>query len=460
MSQHQPHVRRNRARRERDGQPHADRHRCRGAGARRRRRRVVSPQGGGPDERISAQGAAAIALMAGLLNRRLPGPGSAIIGTAFRYAGACHIGDTLTATVTAKASTAHGHHRFRSARARTSTARRSSTASPWCRRRPAYRVRQRRDAARSSCAATTASPSCSSSAKRCRRHLRHRPSLRSRRAAGPDRGGEARTDRSGSGRSGGEDPRRRARRGHRPLAVPDRSGGAQPCRRGESGRAGARRPGRRADEGEPSHRRADGRGRVDRRRAPYGAAHLARVRDGRPDLSAAPDGHRLRDQSLSESRGQGRHLPERDRSRAYPRRSRSRGSRSCPPSRRSTRAFRERSTLPHCARWPTAARSGRHSRRSARVRQRDLGRGGAHEGIDSPVAGRADILLVPDLEAGNMLAKQLQYLAGADSAGIVLGTRVPIVLTSRSDNVRTRLASAAVMKLVANARRSRLIPRE
>lgn len=73
--------------------------------------------------------------------------------------------------------------------------------------------------------------------------------------------------------------------------------------------------------------------------------------------------------------------------------------------------------------------------------------------IDSPVAGRADILLVPDLEAGNMLAKQLQYLAGADAAGIVLGTRVPIVLTSRADSVRTRLASAAVMALVAHARR-------
>ena len=73
--------------------------------------------------------------------------------------------------------------------------------------------------------------------------------------------------------------------------------------------------------------------------------------------------------------------------------------------------------------------------------------------IVSPVAGRADILLVPDLEAGNMLAKQLQYLAGADSAGIVLGTRVPIVLTSRADSVRTRIASAAVMALVADARR-------
>jgi phosphotransacetylase len=72
--------------------------------------------------------------------------------------------------------------------------------------------------------------------------------------------------------------------------------------------------------------------------------------------------------------------------------------------------------------------------------------------IASPVAGRADILLVPDLEAGNMVAKQLQYLAGADSAGIVLGARVPIVLTSRADSVRTRLASVAVMKLLAQAR--------
>jgi phosphotransacetylase len=73
--------------------------------------------------------------------------------------------------------------------------------------------------------------------------------------------------------------------------------------------------------------------------------------------------------------------------------------------------------------------------------------------IVSAVAGRADILLVPDLESGNMVAKQLQYLAGADSAGIVLGTRVPIVLTSRADNVRSRLASTAVMVLLAHARR-------
>jgi len=67
--------------------------------------------------------------------------------------------------------------------------------------------------------------------------------------------------------------------------------------------------------------------------------------------------------------------------------------------------------------------------------------------IDSPVAGDADILLVPDMEAGNMLAKELSYLAGADAAGIVLGAQVPIVLTSRADNPRARLASCAVATL-------------
>lgn len=73
--------------------------------------------------------------------------------------------------------------------------------------------------------------------------------------------------------------------------------------------------------------------------------------------------------------------------------------------------------------------------------------------IDSPVAGRANVLVVPDLEAGNMLAKSLSFLAGADAAGIVLGARVPIILTSRADSVMTRLASCAVAALVANARR-------
>ncbi|HEY8331217.1 MAG TPA: phosphate acetyltransferase [Pseudomonas sp.] len=73
--------------------------------------------------------------------------------------------------------------------------------------------------------------------------------------------------------------------------------------------------------------------------------------------------------------------------------------------------------------------------------------------IDSPVAGRANVLVVPDLEAGNMLAKSLTFLAGADAAGIVLGARVPIILTSRADSLLSRLASCAVAVLVAKARR-------
>ena len=77
----------------------------------------------------------------------------------------------------------------------------------------------------------------------------------------------------------------------------------------------------------------------------------------------------------------------------------------------------------------------------------------AIKGIESEVAGDPDILLVPDLEAGNMLAKQLSFLMHADAAGLVLGARVPIVLTSRADSVRVKLASCAVAKLLALAAR-------
>jgi len=77
--------------------------------------------------------------------------------------------------------------------------------------------------------------------------------------------------------------------------------------------------------------------------------------------------------------------------------------------------------------------------------------------IDSPVAGKADVLVVPDLEAGNMLAKSLTFMADADAAGIVLGARVPVILTSRADSVTTRLASCAVAALVAHARRRDLL---
>ena len=77
------------------------------------------------------------------------------------------------------------------------------------------------------------------------------------------------------------------------------------------------------------------------------------------------------------------------------------------------------------------------------------------KGIKSVVAGDPDILLAPDLEAGNILAKQLTFLANADSAGMVLGAKVPIILTSRADSVRSRIASCGVAKLVAHHRRSK-----
>jgi phosphate acetyltransferase len=80
--------------------------------------------------------------------------------------------------------------------------------------------------------------------------------------------------------------------------------------------------------------------------------------------------------------------------------------------------------------------------------------------IKSPVAGQANVLVVPDLEAGNMLAKSLTFLADADAAGIVLGARVPIILTSRADSTITRLASCAVASLVADAQRNRLAVQE
>jgi len=77
------------------------------------------------------------------------------------------------------------------------------------------------------------------------------------------------------------------------------------------------------------------------------------------------------------------------------------------------------------------------------------------KGIVSQVAGDPDIMLAPDLEAGNILAKQLTFLAKADSAGLVLGARVPIILTSRADSVRARIASCAVAMLAAHARRKK-----
>ncbi|MFA7541939.1 MAG: phosphate acyltransferase, partial [Lysobacterales bacterium] len=72
------------------------------------------------------------------------------------------------------------------------------------------------------------------------------------------------------------------------------------------------------------------------------------------------------------------------------------------------------------------------------------------KGIESAVAGRADILVVPDLESGNMLAKQLIYMGEAESAGIVIGARVPVILTSRADSADSRMASCAIALMLAH----------
>jgi phosphate acetyltransferase len=84
-------------------------------------------------------------------------------------------------------------------------------------------------------------------------------------------------------------------------------------------------------------------------------------------------------------------------------------------------------------------------------------RSARNKGLESAVAGQPDVLLVPNLEAGNMIYKQLVYLAGAECAGLVLGMRVPIVLTSRSDSVASRIASCA-LAVLASPRRSEKVP--
>ena len=101
-----------------------------------------------------------------------------------------------------------------------------------------------------------------------------------------------------------------------------------------------------------------------------------------------------------------------------------------------------------CARWPIVARSPAVLLDGPLAFDNAMSKAAAKtKGIQSEVAGDADILIVPDLEAGNMIAKQLIYLAGADAAGIVLGARVPIVLTSRADGLMSRLASTAIAQL-------------
>ena len=168
--------------------------------------------------------------------------------------------------------------------------------------------------------------------------------------------------------------------------------------------------------------------------------------------------HRRRHQYLSGPRGQARHRAERDRSRARDRARSGRRSRSSPPSKPSTPQIK--STVEAAALCKMADRGqitggildgplafdNAISKAAAKTKH-----------IVSPVAGDADILVVPDMEAGNMLAKQLTYLAGADAAGIVLGARVPIMLTSRADGSLARtgvLRAGAALRAPANRARA------
>jgi hypothetical protein len=98
--------------------------------------------------------------------------------------------------------------------------------------------------------------------------------------------------------------------------------------------------------------------------------------------------------------------------------------------------------MPRVCKWPTAGRSSRGARRAAAFDNAISAIAAQDKGIASAVAGDADILIAPNLEAGNMMTKQLQYLADAQAAGLVLGARVPVILTSRADSTGARIASS------------------
>ena len=157
-----------------------------------------------------------------------------------------------------------------------------------------------------------------------------------------------------------------------------------------------------------------------------------------------PVHHRCSGEHRARSRLQARHHPKRHRSLYRPRPGHSQG---CYPVRGRDRDADN--SLHHRGGGPLQDGGPRPdyrrpARRSACLRQCHQPEAASIKGIKSPVAGQAQILVVPDLEAGNMLAKNLTFLSHADAAGIVLGARVPIILTSRADHLRTRMASCAV----------------
>ena len=197
-------------------------------------------------------------------------------------------------------------------------------------------------------------------------------------------------------------------------------------------------------------------GRLPRQGAADRPPHQPRLPDGRAHLPQGADRHRRRDQHRPDAGRQGGHLPERDR----------------PGDRRSGVETPKVAILAAVETVNSKMPATLDAAALCKMADRGQIKGGLLDGplafdnaiskeaaktkgITSEVAGDPDILLAPDLEAGNILAKQLSFLANADSAGLVLGARVPIILTSRADSVRSRIASCAVAVLVAHARRSK-----
>ncbi len=417
-------------------------------------------QGGTADERICAQGAAAVALVAGLLNRRLPGPGSAIVGTRLHYAGACHVGDTLTATVTAKARHPQEHRidfdcRCTNQNGDVLVEGVATVAAPT--ERIAYNdvatpelILRRNDAFARLLKRCESLPAVTCAVI----HPCDRDSL-----AGPIEAAK------------------------RDLIVPVLVGPEAKIR------AVARAEGIDVSPYQivaVEHSHAAAEKGVELARAGHvdalmkGSLHTDELMAAVvPSTTGLRTARRISHVFVMDVPAYPRLLLVTDAAiNLYP------------TLEDKVDICQNAIDLAHIlgiAKPKVAILSAVETINpkipgtldaAALCKMADRGQitGGLLDGplafdnaisvaaartkrIDSPVAGQADILLVPDLEAGNMMVKQLQYLAGADSAGIVCGTRVPIVLTSRADNVRARLASTAVLKLVAHERRGRLLPK-
>jgi acyl dehydratase len=401
---------------------------------------------------VIIQGMWGAGLISATLGTRLPGPGTIYLGQDLRFRHPVSIGDTITATVTVHekkpekadvtldcvCTNQNGEAVITGTaftRAPTTKVRVKRVTLPYVRvgRHDGTRALLARAAGGAAVATAVVYPG------RCRLV-----------AARPGRGG-GRADRPGPDRTsvtnpgGGESGRREHRR-----TPPDRCAG-RPCRCGKGGRACSCRRGRPADERRSAHRRTDACSRCPRHRPAHGPADQSCLSDGRTGLSSPVAGHGWRHQHHADLGGQGCDRAERNRpgachghcatARGHPRRG----------------GDRQRPDALH-ARCRGAVQDGRPRTDHRRLLDGPLAfdnaineAAAAEKGIVSPVAGRADILVVPDLEAGNMLAKQLTFLAGAEAAGVVLGARVPIILSSRADSARTRLASCALGVLIARA---------